>query len=103
MTVIPSGRRMEQAAVNALRTLLHTVQVKGDVSWRRSYGYAVPVRRHSETWANGNVPVFCVVFDPETERLYWANATKQLRVGGQKGRRPRTIRLSGTIEGGTLS
>ncbi|MGW1430715.1 DUF4365 domain-containing protein [Streptomyces sp. NPDC002431] len=72
------------------------VQVKGGVSWRRSYGYAVPVRQHGETWANGNVPVFCVVFDPDTEQLYWANATKQLRVGRQKGHRPRTIRLSGS-------
>ncbi|MFE5089204.1 DUF4365 domain-containing protein [Streptomyces sp. NPDC056638] len=130
MTVIPSGRRMEQAAVNALRTLLQShdhvveeisgqndygedlfvtfaddgrvtndvikVQVKGGASWRRSYGYAVPVRQHSETWANGNVPVFCVVFDPDTQQLYWANATEQLRTGGHKGRRPRTIRLSGT-------
>ncbi|MFF8695344.1 DUF4365 domain-containing protein [Streptomyces sp. NPDC015144] len=130
MTRIPSGRRVEQAAVNALRTLLQShdhvveeisgqndygedlyvtfahagrvtndvikVQVKGGVSWRRSYGYAVPVRQHGETWANGNVPVFCVVFDPDTEQLYWANATKQLRVGRQKGHRPRTIRLSGS-------
>ncbi|NEE52751.1 DUF4365 domain-containing protein [Streptomyces sp. SID8455] len=139
MTVIPSGRRVEQAAVNALRALLQShdhvveeisgqndygedlyvtfaetgrvtndvikVQVKGGVSWRRSYGYAVPVRQHSETWANGNVPVFCVVFDPETEKLHWANATKQLRVGGQKGRRPRTIRVSGTsvLDGSTIT
>ncbi|MET9296707.1 DUF4365 domain-containing protein [Streptomyces sp. NPDC003077] len=127
MTTIPSGRRMELAAVNALRTLLQSrdhvveeisgqndygedlfvtfadagrvtndvikVQVKGGSSWRRSYGYAVPVRQHYETWANGNVPVFCVVFDPDTERLYWANATEQLRRERHKGRRLRTIRL----------
>ncbi|MFE5540135.1 DUF4365 domain-containing protein [Streptomyces sp. NPDC056492] len=130
MTTIPSGRRIEQAAVNALRALLQRhdhvveeisgqndygedlfvtfaeagrvtndvikVQVKGGASWRRSYGYGVPVRQHAETWANGNVPVFCVVFDPDTERLYWANATEQLRVGGHGGGRPRTVRLPGT-------
>jgi hypothetical protein len=130
MTTIPRGRRTEQAAVNALRSLLQShdhvveeisgqndygedlfvtfadagrvtndvikVQVKGGASWRRSYGYAVPVRQHAETWANGNVPVFCVVFDPETDRLYWANATEQLRLGGHQGRRPRTIRLPAT-------
>lgn len=127
VTTIPRGRRMEQAAVNALRTLLQghdhvveeisgqndygedlfvtfaeagrvtndviKVQVKGGVSWRRAYGYAVPVRQHGETWAHGNVPVFCVVFDPETRRLYWANATEQLRHGAHKGRRPRTVRV----------
>ncbi|MFJ3912471.1 hypothetical protein [Streptomyces vinaceus] len=43
-----------------------------------------------------DVPVFCVVFDPDTERLYWANATEQLRVKGHEGSRPRTIRLSDT-------
>ncbi|WP_063760517.1 DUF4365 domain-containing protein [Streptomyces sp. NRRL S-241] len=127
MTRIPSGRRMEQAAVNALRGLLQDhdhvveeisgqndygedlfvtfadadrvtndvikVQVKGGTSWRRSYGYGVPVRQHAETWANGNVPVFCVVFDPDTKQLYWANATEQLRRGEHEGRRPRTIKL----------
>ncbi|OPC82196.1 hypothetical protein B4N89_15750 [Embleya scabrispora] len=130
MTTVPSGRRMEQAAVNALRTLLQSqdhvveeisgqndygedlfvtfanagrvtndvikMQVKGGTSWRRSYGYAVPVRQHYETWANGNVPVFCVVFDPDTAQLYWANATEQLRSGRHKGSRPRTIRLPAT-------
>ncbi len=130
MPTIPSGRRVEQAAVNALRALLQRhdhvveeisgqndygedlfvtfadagrvtndvikVQVKGGVSWRRSYGYGVPVRQHAETWADGNVPVFCVVFDPDAERLYWANATEQLRLGVYRGRRPRTIRLPTT-------
>ncbi|MFE5840218.1 DUF4365 domain-containing protein [Streptomyces niveus] len=130
MTTIPSGRRMEQAAVNAMRTLLQRhdhvveeisgqndygedlfvtfaeagrvtndvikVQVKGGASWRRSYGYAVQVRQHSETWANGNVPVFCVVFDPDTEQLYWANATEQLRLGGRRGCRPRTTKVPAT-------
>ncbi|WP_240958458.1 DUF4365 domain-containing protein [Streptomyces barkulensis] len=69
------------------------VQVKGGASWRRSYGYAVPVRQHGDTWANGNVPVFCVVFDPDTEQLYWANSTEQLRRGGREGHRQRTVRV----------
>ncbi|MGW8727370.1 DUF4365 domain-containing protein [Streptomyces sp. NPDC055808] len=55
------------------------VQVKGGDSWRRGNGYAVPVDQHGDTWANGNIPVYCVVYDPETSRLYWANATHQLR------------------------
>ncbi|WP_180930155.1 DUF4365 domain-containing protein [Streptomyces sp. AJS327] len=130
MTKIPRGRRMEQAAVNALRTLLQShghvveeisgqndygedlfvtfadagrvtndvikVQVKGGASWRRSYGYAVPVRQHGETWTNGNVPVFCVVFDPDTGRLHWANATEHLRRGASRSSRLRTIRVLAT-------
>jgi hypothetical protein len=55
------------------------VQVKGGESWRRGNGYAVPVDQHSDTWADGNIPVYCVVYDPDTKRLHWANATQQLR------------------------
>lgn len=139
MTTIPSGRLVEQAAVNALRTLLQShghvveeisgqndygedlfvtfadagrvtndvikVQVKGGASWRRSYGYAVPVRQHGETWANGNVPVFCVVFDPDTGRLHWANATEYLRRGASRGSQVRTVRVPDTavLDGESLA
>ncbi|MEV1318754.1 DUF4365 domain-containing protein [Micromonospora arborensis] len=54
------------------------VQVKGGVSWRRAGGYGVPVGHHATTWADGNIPVICVVHDPDTAGLYWANATQQL-------------------------
>ncbi|GIF97524.1 DUF4365 domain-containing protein [Catellatospora citrea] len=54
------------------------VQVKGGTSWRRVGGYGVPVKGHAAIWADGNIPVICVVHDPKTERLYWANATEQL-------------------------
>lgn len=113
MPKIPKGRRVGQAAVNALRTLLEEhdhilqeisgqndfgedfyvtftdggdvtsdtikVQVKGGVSWRRGNGYGVPVERHRDTWSEGNIPVYCVVYDPDSKKLYWANATQQLR------------------------
>ncbi|MEV5376181.1 DUF4365 domain-containing protein [Streptomyces nondiastaticus] len=116
MPKIPNGRRVGQAAVNALRALLEEhdhivqeisgqndfgedfyvtftddgnvtsdtikVQVKGGQSWRRGNGYAVPIDHHGETWANGNVPVYCVVYDPDAKRLHWANATQQLRRSG---------------------
>jgi hypothetical protein len=39
----------------------------------------VRVDRHGDTWANGNIPVYCVVYDPDAKRLHWANATQQLR------------------------
>jgi hypothetical protein len=54
------------------------IQVKGGRSWQRKGGYGVPIGHHADTWADGNVPVFCVVHDPETDGLYWANATQQL-------------------------
>ncbi|CAM5456172.1 hypothetical protein SPURM210S_01721 [Streptomyces purpurascens] len=116
MPKIPKGRRVGQAAVNALRALLEEhdhivqeisgqndfgedlyvtfaddgeitsdtikVQVKGGDSWRRGNGYAVPVDHHSGTWADGNIPVYCVVYDPGTTKLHWANATQQLRRSG---------------------
>lgn len=55
------------------------VQVKGGDRWRRGNGYAVPVDQHLDTWANGNIPVYCVVYVPDAKRLYWANGTQQLR------------------------
>ncbi|NEA28709.1 DUF4365 domain-containing protein [Actinomadura bangladeshensis] len=116
MPRIPTGRRVAQAAVNAVRALLEEhdhivqeisgqndfgedlyvtfaengrvtsdvikVQVKGGNSWRRANGYAVPVDQHGDTWANGNIPVYCMVYDPDTKKLYWANATQQLRRSG---------------------
>ena len=63
------------------------IQVKGGRSWRRTGGYAVPIGDHGGTWADGNIPVLCVVHDPDTDGLYWANATKQLLAA----RRERTV------------
>nr|WP_134122670.1 DUF4365 domain-containing protein [Kribbella kalugense] len=70
------------------------IQVKGGVSWRRANGYGVPVGHHAETWSDGNVPVLCVVYDPETELLYWANATDQLRRARASGRALSAIGIS---------
>ncbi|MFD8913109.1 DUF4365 domain-containing protein [Streptomyces sp. NPDC059575] len=69
------------------------IQVKGGKSFRRGNGYAVRVKQHGETWANGNIPVYCVVHDTATKRLYWANATEQLRRSGPFNR-PRFIGIS---------
>ncbi|MEV4131461.1 DUF4365 domain-containing protein [Dactylosporangium sp. NPDC049742] len=54
------------------------VQVKGGTSWRRAGGFGVPVGDHAAVWADGNLPVICVVHDPDLGNLYWANATDQL-------------------------
>lgn len=55
------------------------IQVKGGASWCRANGYSIPVEQHGDVWSDGNLPVLCVVFDPKTCSLYWANATEQLR------------------------
>jgi hypothetical protein len=70
------------------------IQVKGGRSWRRSDGYAVPIGDHSGTWADGNIPVLCVVHDPDTDGLYWANATKQLLSARRNGEVLKTISIS---------
>ncbi|MER8042488.1 DUF4365 domain-containing protein [Streptomyces sp. NPDC094032] len=69
------------------------VQVKGGAKWRRANGYAVPVGHHGSTWADGNIPVYCVVYDPDSKRLFWANATHQLRRAGAFSR-PKVIGVS---------
>ncbi|SES27195.1 DUF4365 domain-containing protein [Actinokineospora terrae] len=55
------------------------VQVKGGLSYRSARGYRVRVRQHAESWRKANAPVVCVVYDPTTDLLYWANASEQLR------------------------
>lgn len=68
------------------------VQVKGGVSWRRAGGgYGVPVGHHAATWADGNIPVICVVHDPETDNLYWANATRELLAARRKRKLLKTV------------
>ncbi|WP_258907896.1 DUF4365 domain-containing protein [Actinokineospora sp. UTMC 2448] len=70
------------------------IQVKGGRSWRRADGYAVPIGDHGRTWADGNLPVLCVVHDPDTGGLYWANATKQLLAARRQGELLKTITIS---------
>ncbi|MER5440458.1 DUF4365 domain-containing protein [Streptomyces sp. NPDC002790] len=58
---------------------LIAVQIKGGTSFRRATGYGVSTRKHADDWRRSNVPVLCVVYDPEMKALYWGNATRQLR------------------------
>lgn len=55
------------------------IQVKGGVSYRASGGYRVRIGGNKNSWLTTNVPVACIVFDPEKESLFWGNASKQLR------------------------
>ncbi|MCV7286264.1 DUF4365 domain-containing protein [Mycolicibacterium wolinskyi] len=55
------------------------VQVKSGSTYRRSFGYAIPVGKHAEIWRTTNVPVIGVVYDPEMRMLYWCNVTGHLQ------------------------
>lgn len=66
-------------AGNARTGVSIAIQVKSGTSFRRAGGYRVSVGSHAREWREANVPVACVVFDPEMRLLYWANATGQLR------------------------
>jgi Family of unknown function (DUF5677)/Domain of unknown function (DUF4365) len=56
-----------------------SIQVKSGRSLRGAHGYRVPIGHHSSNWAESNLPVACVVHDPEKQSFFWANASKQLR------------------------
>lgn len=55
------------------------VQIKGGHSCKTTEGYRVLIEKHREYWEKSNAPIFCVVQDPDTQSLYWANASAQLR------------------------
>ncbi|EME97942.1 DUF4365 domain-containing protein [Streptomyces mobaraensis NBRC 13819 = DSM 40847] len=70
VTFVSNGQRTEDTVA---------IQVKGGSSHRTRRGYRVRVDQHASNWRNSNIPVLCVVHDPEPDTLYWANATRQLR------------------------
>ena len=74
------------------------IQVKGGASWRRANGYSIPVEQHGEVWSDGNLPVLCIVYDPETCGLYWANATKRLRSARYAGESLSRIGISSSAK-----
>lgn len=55
-----------------------TIQVKSGEKYKRANGYAIPVDAHASDWKNALLPVFGVVFDIESRRLFWVNLTETL-------------------------
>ncbi|MCD9144349.1 tetratricopeptide repeat protein [Streptomyces albireticuli] len=49
------------------------IQVKSGAKYKRVNGYSIPVDEHADDWRNSLLPVFGVVFDVETKRLFWVN------------------------------
>ncbi|WBQ02533.1 DUF4365 domain-containing protein [Kribbella sp. CA-293567] len=89
--------------VEDLQTTGHTIaiQVKGGKTTRASGGYRVRVENHAVDWSNPTVPVICVVQDPDSKLLYWANATEQLKK--DKGGRSIFVPWSAQLDGGTIA
>ncbi|MER5265309.1 DUF4365 domain-containing protein [Actinosynnema sp. NPDC002837] len=69
------------------------VQVKAGRSYRSAGGYRVRVGEHRDDWSKPNIPVVCVVHDPEADTLHWANATAQLRNASRFGDELKSIRV----------
>ena len=69
------------------------VQIKGGRSYKRADGYSVPIMDHREYWEKSNAPVFCVVQDPDTQELFWANASAQLRDAKRSNKEVRNIKV----------
>jgi hypothetical protein len=55
------------------------LQIKSGPSFRRTDGYCIPVKQHRLVWMESTVPVFGIVHDPDSDKLYWINITEFLR------------------------
>ncbi len=65
---LTDGRRVTGATI--------AVQVKGGLSYRRGDAYVIPFSvDDKELWATSSVPIYGIVFDPESGSLHWTNLT----------------------------
>lgn len=71
-----------------------SIQVKSGRSFSSRHGYRIPIGGHSGSWGESNLPVACVVYDPDKHAFYWANASKQLRHAKLTMREIRSIMIS---------
>jgi hypothetical protein len=69
------------------------IQVKGGASHSSKDGFRVPIRRHLSYWSNSNTPVYCVAQDPESEELFWANASAQIRQAASTKKSIKSIKV----------
>lgn len=59
------------------------VQVKGGSSFRRGDSYVITAdERRRVLWMDSSVPVFGIVWDPDSGELYWIDLTTELRRNG---------------------
>jgi len=69
-------------------------QVKGGRSYKSGTGYRVPIEQHKDYWSKSNAPVFCVVQDPDTKELFYANATRQIRDADRENKKIASILIA---------
>lgn len=75
---------------------LIAIQVKSGNSYRRKSGYAIPCSQDDLTlWAASSVPIFGVVFDPDSGSLHWTNLTAWARSQSREAP-PRAAPVSAT-------
>jgi hypothetical protein len=58
------------------------LQIKGGVSYRRPFGYAIPVDGHRGVWKQSPLPVAGIVHDPENNALYWCDISSAVAQDG---------------------
>lgn len=59
---------------------LIAIQVKSGHSYRRANGYAIPCSEEDVSlWKATSVPIFGIVFDPDSNSLHWTNLTAWAR------------------------
>lgn len=69
---LTDGRRVTGATI--------ALQVKGGLSYRRRDAYVIPFSvDDKELWATSSVPIYGIVFDPESDSLHWTNLTSFAR------------------------
>ncbi|MEU3621167.1 hypothetical protein BS329_07360 [Amycolatopsis coloradensis] len=87
------GVDMYVTFVSDFETTGYTIalQVKAGKSYQSKTGYRVPIGKHQDDWGKPNIPVVCVVHDPQNDTLHWVNATSYLRNVGRFGKKVRSI------------
>ncbi|MEU1517953.1 DUF4365 domain-containing protein [Streptomyces sp. NPDC005811] len=55
------------------------IQVKSGRKYKRANGYSIPIEDHYDDWKESRIPVVGVVYDLESQKLYWVNLTEKLR------------------------
>jgi Domain of unknown function (DUF4365) len=76
----------------AVTGLCVATQIKSGSSYKRGNDYAIPVEGHWEVWRRSTVPIAGIVFDPDTQRVYWCSITDYLNRQGDH--RPSEIPIS---------
>lgn len=49
------------------------LQIKAGESYRRKAGYAIPVEGHLQVWRDSSVPMVGIVYDEQSDKLYWVS------------------------------